>query len=198
MFLRDPPCGVNTLVYGESMKNKLTKSDWLEFGLKRLVKSGAGSLKAEPMAKAMDVSRGSFYWHFEDIAAFRGGVLELWRDKATIQVVEALNNEARPHDRLIKLLNLAFSSELDTDRAIRAWANENTIVAKMVAEVDAQRLQYLESLFTDCGFEDDDIRTRATFLYWAFLGQIATPKWRGTGTESIDVGQMVRLLLQKI
>ena len=57
------------------MADQLSARDWLDQGLKALAKSGFTSLKAEPLAKAMGVSRGSFYWHFADIAAFHAAVL---------------------------------------------------------------------------------------------------------------------------
>jgi AcrR family transcriptional regulator len=73
---------VNTVVYGEMsqgsrMNDQLTAKDWLDQGLKALTKSGFTALKAEPLAKAIGVSRGSFYWHFADIAAFHAAILKL-------------------------------------------------------------------------------------------------------------------------
>ena len=57
---------VNTVVYGGmsqdgNMVDQLSAQDWLNQGLKTLAKSGFTALKAEPLAKAMGVSRGSFY-----------------------------------------------------------------------------------------------------------------------------------------
>ena len=49
--------------------DQLSARDWLDQGLKTLARSGFTALKAEPLAKAMGVSRGSFYWHFADIGA---------------------------------------------------------------------------------------------------------------------------------
>ncbi len=56
------------------MADQLSAKDWLDQGLKTLAESGYTALKAEPLAKAMGVSRGSFYWHFADVEAVpRGG-----------------------------------------------------------------------------------------------------------------------------
>ena len=52
------------------MSDQLSAKDWVDQGLKALASSGFTALKAEPLAKALRVSRGSFYWHFADIAAF--------------------------------------------------------------------------------------------------------------------------------
>jgi AcrR family transcriptional regulator len=78
---------VNTVVYGElsqdaSMADQLSAADWLDQGLKTLAQSGFTALKAEPLARAMGVSRGSFYWHFADIGAFHAAILRHWREVA--------------------------------------------------------------------------------------------------------------------
>jgi AcrR family transcriptional regulator len=52
------------------MNGHLTKSDWIEHGLRTLASDGANALKSGPMATPLKVSRGSFYWHFRDIARF--------------------------------------------------------------------------------------------------------------------------------
>ena len=52
------------------MSDQLSAKDWVDQGLKALASRGFTALKAEPLAKALRVSRGSFYWHFADIAAF--------------------------------------------------------------------------------------------------------------------------------
>ena len=64
------------------MTDKLSATDWLDQGLRTLAESGFTALKAEPLAKAMGVSRGSFYWHFADIGAFHTALLQHWRDIA--------------------------------------------------------------------------------------------------------------------
>ena len=66
----------------ELMSDQLSAQDWLDQGLKTLAKNGFTALKAEPLAKAMGVSRGSFYWHFADIGAFHAAILTaLARDR---------------------------------------------------------------------------------------------------------------------
>jgi len=78
-----------------TMAEQLSAQDWVDLGLKTLAKSGFTALKAEPLAKAMRVSRGSFYWHFADIGAFHTAVLERWREVATEQIIAAV--EAGKH-----------------------------------------------------------------------------------------------------
>jgi len=79
------------------MADRLSAKDWLDMGLKTLAKSGFTALKAEPLAKAMGVSRGSFYWHFADIDAYHAAILKHWREVAAetiIAYVEAPSGNA--------------------------------------------------------------------------------------------------------
>ncbi|MBV9985736.1 helix-turn-helix domain-containing protein, partial [Bradyrhizobium sp.] len=62
------------------MTIQLSARDWLDLGLKVLARHGFAALKADRLAKTMGVSRGSFYWHFADIAAFHGAILKHWRE----------------------------------------------------------------------------------------------------------------------
>src|SRR5213080_4575890 len=84
MVLGRPPSVVNTVVYGtvlsgSKMTEQLSAKDWLDQGLKTLSERGFTALKAEPLAKALGVSRGSFYWHFADVGAFHTAILKHWR-----------------------------------------------------------------------------------------------------------------------
>jgi len=72
------------------MADQLSATDWLRQGLKTLAQSGFTALKAEPLAKAMGVSRGSFYWHFADIGVYHAAILKHWRDVAAEQVIANL------------------------------------------------------------------------------------------------------------
>jgi len=94
------------------MTDQLSAKDWLDQGLKTLARDGFTALKAEPLAKAMGVSRGSFYWHFADIGAFHAAILKQWREVAAEQIianVEAASNHENP---LTLLLRRVFGERL--------------------------------------------------------------------------------------
>jgi len=48
---------------------RLTRDIWIDAGLKALVSDGPAALAAEPMARRMKTTKGSFYWHFKDVPA---------------------------------------------------------------------------------------------------------------------------------
>ncbi len=166
---------VNTLVYGNRMRGRntndqLSAGDWLDQGLKTLAKDGFTALKAEPLAKTMGVSRGSFYWHFADIAAYHAAVLARWHEVAAEQIianVEAVSNDENP---LAVLLRRVFSERLTLERAVRTWASVDPAARTAVQAIDRRRLGYVENLLAQSGLSAELARARAQILYWAFLG----------------------------
>ena len=178
---------VNTHVYGPSMTERLTKSDWIKHGLRTLAKEGAGALKAGPMAAKLQVSRGSFYWHFKDIAEFRAELLRAWRERATDRVIQQMAERAEP-DRLNYLLKRAFSEERGLDRAMRSWAAEDGDVVAVVTSVDASRVAYIADLLVETGVEAGKAQARANFIYWAYLGQaiVMDPRHASIAESAVD------------
>lgn len=162
---------VNTLVYGQGMTDRLTKSDWIRHGLQTLASDGANALKVGAMADGLKVSRGSFYWHFRDIAEFRAQCLQDWQEQATDRVIRDLEAQKDRPDRLKQLMRRAFSGKRRLDRAIRSWAAQDRAVAAIVASVDARRVAYIAKMLAAAGVDGHKAGRRAAFLYWAYLGQ---------------------------
>src|ERR1041385_4375800 len=104
------------------MGDQLSAQDWVNAGLKVLIKSGFTALKAEPLAKAMGVSRGSFYWHFADIGAYHAAILKHWSEVAAERIIADLEASSEHDNPLLLLLRRTFSSKLALEKAVRSWA----------------------------------------------------------------------------
>ena len=183
---------VNTPVYGLGVTERLTKSDWIAHGLRTLTSYGVAGLKVGSMATGLQVSRGSFYWHFEDIADFRSQLLKSWQERTTDQVIRELETEAGP-ERLKQLLTRAFVARPTVDRAIRSWAAEDEDVAAIVASVDARRIAYIADLLVAAGVERQRAQRRATFLYWAWLGQTLVMDPRHASLADVEMDDICEL-----
>ena len=70
---------------------RLTRDDWLLTGLTALCEGGPGTLGAEPLARRVGATKGSFYWHFKDVPDFHGQLLGRWEKAAK----ELLASESR-------------------------------------------------------------------------------------------------------
>jgi AcrR family transcriptional regulator len=151
---------------------KLSKEDWLKHGMKVLAEEGFGALKADLMAKSLQVSRGSFYWHFKDLHAFHAALLEDWHTRATQQVIDWLEQTAEGSQRLNLLVQSAWKVSNRLERAMRAWATHSAEIATRLEAIDAQRIDYIAGLLESAGLNPNQARARAFFIASAYLGRI--------------------------
>ncbi len=175
------------------LNDQLSAKDWLDQGLKALASRGFTALKAEPLAKAMGVSRGSFYWHFADIAAFHAAILARWHEVAAEQIIANVEAASKDENPLALLLRRVFGERLTLERAVRTWASVDPAARAAVQAIDRRRLSYVESLLTQSGLSADAARARAQILYWAFLGFALSDQPLPKARQQAVLDELVRI-----
>jgi AcrR family transcriptional regulator len=178
------------------MTDQLSAKDWLDQGLKALAKRGFNALKADPLAKEMGVSRGSFYWHFADIAAYHAAILKHWREIAAERIIVDVEEAAADTDALPVLLRRVFSERPALENAVRSWASVNASARAAVQAIDQRRLGYVESLLNRAGLTDDVARARAQILYWAFLGYALTEQPLPKAKQQTIIDELLRMAVR--
>jgi AcrR family transcriptional regulator len=162
-------------------KPRLGTDDWLRAGIAALAESGPEALKAEPLARTLKSTKGSFYWHFKDVTDFRARLVAHWEMSAVSVLARAAEADVTAAERLHRLAEI-FASGGDmmgsAEPAIRAWAQSNHTVANAVAEVDVARLAYIRTVLSALGLTNPDF---ARVLYGAYLGMRALP---GDGSQN--------------
>jgi AcrR family transcriptional regulator len=178
------------------MSDQLSARDWLDEGLRVLAAKGVGALKAEPLAKAMGVSRGSFYWHFADIGAFRTAILAYWRDVSAERVIADLDAAAARENPLLLLLRRTFSSRLALEKAVRSWAVFDAEAKSAVLAIDRRRMDYIEGQLIAAGCDADVAQAGAQILYWTFVGYALSDKPLAKEKQEAVTNELVRFALQ--
>ncbi len=139
----------------------LQPSDWVRAGMKILAQSGVDMVLIPPLAKALGVTKGSFYWHFSSRDDLLMKLIEEWRQHATLRVIEIVERAgASPQEKIRLIAFIGTNSPIDefggaVELAVRNWARVNPNVRKVVADVDRQRLNYLTTLYKEIGSEVD-------------------------------------------
>ncbi len=152
------------------MSERLTADDWISFALKALAHEGFAVLRADVLARKMGISRGSFYWHFADLATFHARVIAHWKQVATEAIINDIERYETPAERLDALLRHGFGHGGSLETRVRIWAENNREAARAVNEVDQRRRIYMERLLQDAGVAAPLAATRAQLLYWTYLG----------------------------
>ncbi len=173
---------------------KLSREDWLQHGMKTLAEEGFAALKADLLARSLNVSRGSFYWHFRDLQEFHGALIEDWQSRATQQVIDWIEQTAKADQRLTLLMRRAWSVNNRTERAVRAWATHSPQIAMRLEAVDKQRIDYIASLLKSTGLTAKQARARATFAASAYLGRIVLGDGPYARMAPRDLDDIVALL----
>ncbi|MDK2657493.1 TetR/AcrR family transcriptional regulator [Cupriavidus consociatus] len=152
-------------------RGQLTPEDWIRAARALLVSRSVDAVRVEVLSKELEVTRGSFYWHFKDRDDLLNRMLESWRNEATEQIIYRFERRnLAPRDLVRDLLMLPFrgaaaQEAASTELAIRAWARRDERVRHVLDEVDAKRLSYISQCFSALGFGIAEARARAFSLY---------------------------------
>ena len=133
---------------GETMAppTRTPRSEWIRQGLRALAEGGPDAVRIEPLAKELGVSRGGFYWHFEDRSALLAAMLDTWEQATTEEVAEHWRAKAAIPAKLRRLFTLTSPSVVKTDLAIRDWARRDHAVAERLRRIDNRRMGHLRAL----------------------------------------------------
>jgi AcrR family transcriptional regulator len=168
----------------ENGSSRLDVNDWVNAALDLLGTHGVDAVSIVPLAKRLNVTKGSFYWHFEDRSALLTAMLRAWRKRATLAIIERLDkSEVRPEQLLHRLIELPFSSArsargASVELAIRLWAKRDSEAAAAIEEVDQHRLAYLSSNLRNLGLDAETAVARAYIVYSYILAESMLPGMR--------------------
>lgn len=175
---------------------RLGPEDWLLAGLAALETEGPEALKAESLARALGATKGSFYWHFKDIGAFKSELSEFWRRRAEIALQEAAETVATPGERLRDLPQTIGSGvdEARTEAAFRAWARFSLTAAEALSSIDEARIIHIRSVLDALGLTNPEF---ARIVYGAHLGMLTLPGGDGANESARSTLAAALLALQE-
>jgi AcrR family transcriptional regulator len=188
-------------------RESLGPSDWTDAALDALARGGITAVAVEPLAKALNTTKGSFYWHFADRNALLTATLELWEQRDTERVIANLDATQDAQSRLRRLLRLTFTAVADgsagstgtVELALQASAAQ-PLVSDTLNRVTKRRLALLTELYRGLGLSPARARDRALLAYTAYLGHAqvahATPDLLPRGRAlTAHVDQIVETLV---
>jgi AcrR family transcriptional regulator len=177
----------------KTTSSRLSREKWLKAGFEALAEAGAQALKAEPLARRLGTTKGSFYWHFADVPDFHNALLGQWEEMAISRIVTALASEYTPTGRLRRMGQVIADKGAGgvIEPAIRAWAKGDALAAEAVARVDQTRLEYLRELLGETGIQNPEM---ARIIYAASIGM--EDLGEGDANENArSMGSLVDLIL---
>ena len=172
------------------------RSSWIDEGLKVLAEGGPDAVRIDSLAKALGVTRGGFYWHFDDRQALLDAMLETWERRSIDEVLERVESEGGDaSDKVRRAGMLTFSPALlPVDLAVRDWARRDEAVGERLRRVDNGRMAYLRRLIGELSADEGDVEARSLLAFSLAIGNhfIAADHGPRSRTEVLEVA--VKLL----
>lgn len=157
----------------EKKNKQLNRDSWVLAAFEMLYVDGIDAVRVEPLATKLNVTKGSFYWHFKNRTELHDALLHYWEKEMTQSVLDAANEfHGSPKQRLINALREIVGNERTKyDPAVRNWARADIKVKKVVEYIDKIRLSFLYGLFADIGFDKQQAEIRSRLMYYYIMGE---------------------------
>jgi len=180
---------------GGGTNSRLSVDDWVQEGFRVLAEDGVKRLTLGRLCSRLGVTKGSFYWHFNDMPAYREALIGTWaavRDEDR-GYFDDLASEP-PRQRLSRMMTaLVGPRHWMLERAMREWARSESAVAAAVRASDRRVITAVRKAFLDEGFDPDqaDMRANATFAagigFLHLSGSRPSPQAAGRREEFLEV-----------
>ncbi len=156
----------------KSTRSRLDRDAWLKEALGALYEHGIDRVKVEVLSRRLGVTKGSFYWHFQDRGDLLRAMIDYWK-AMQLGLVQRMDDDPDPDPeaRLVALMAFIQSKDSRHDIGIRAWALVDESAASAVRAVDKKRMAFVESVFARLGFDPFESKLRARTLYFYQVGE---------------------------
>ena len=160
-------------------RSQLQRFDWLKSALEIFVSEGIEAVRITRLAEDLEVTRGSFYWHFKNREDLLHSLVSFWKDKNTAAITEPLDEAKSLSDGVLRFFEACLDpTQFDPrlDLALREWARRSDSIHQLVDDEDAARMFYQRF-----DYPMPQALIRARVLYYSQIGFYAL----GT-RESLD------------
>ncbi len=149
----------------------LSREAWVRAASNLIAQEGVPAVAVEPLALALGVTKGSFYWHFKNRDELIRAALEAWEQDQSVDVVSRYGGISDPLRRLRVLLFAAFEdAENGKFFAALGVSSQDPRVQPFLRRATARRLAFGFEAFRALGLAEAEARERALLACAAYAG----------------------------
>jgi AcrR family transcriptional regulator len=154
-------------------RQTLTAEHWAEAALDVIASGGIEAVAVEPLARTLNVTKGSFYWHYTNRDALVARALEVWERHETVEMIGRAEQEPSPRERIHTFFRSAANTDARSERILLALSGSKHAAARAcVQRVTEAWRAYIETCYRGLGMEPAAARNWATFAYSTFMGTV--------------------------
>ena len=174
------------------------RSRWIEEGLRALAEGGPDAVRVEALAQALGVTKGGFYWSFDDRRALLDEMLDAWERALVDEVIERVDGQggdARARLQALFALATTHHDLLRIDLAVRDWARRDAGVAERLRHADNRRMDYMRALFGAFSADEAEVEMRCMVAFSLWIGNEFVAADHGERSRGEVLGLVLRRLL---
>jgi AcrR family transcriptional regulator len=148
----------------------LQAADWLAAAVARFAEQGIEAVRIELLARDLNVSKGSFYWHFSDRNDLLERLLDDW-ERGELLFFEAEDGHVSAASRWARYIERAADPRrIRMEVALRAWARRDERVAHRLAAVERKQTASIAGVLRDVGFQGRSAELWSEIVHMVSLG----------------------------
>lgn len=160
-----------------------------------MASGGPDAVRVEQLARELGVTKGGFYWQFNDRGALLGEMLDTWERLLVDEVIEEIETRGgNARTKLRRLFALASDETVSIDLAVRDWARRDKTVATRLRRVDNRRMDYMRSLFGAFCPDEDDVEVRCVLAFSLWIGNHFMAADHGARTRR----EVIKLIMKRL
>ncbi len=155
---------------GKDKSSRRSSTDLLDAGLELLAEHSVQQLTIDALCRQLDVTKGSFYHHFNGRADYLERMLAHWVDVWTIGSVNQVNANASAIERFDAIVDKSKNFPHGPEISIRSWAQRDPLARRYLEKVDSIRMNYLFEIFNELSGDADRAFLLSRISYSLFVG----------------------------
>ena len=155
-------------------QGRLAREDWVSAAIELLIEEGVEAVQITDLARRLNITRGSFYWHFEGRDSLLQALAAEWQNRNSGVMLSVLKPVRTLDEGILAIVQLwEGTSGFDPglDRAVREWARQSDWLAPLVRTEDDGRIEDIATFLKKWGFPATEADVRARILYFTQVGQ---------------------------
>jgi AcrR family transcriptional regulator len=148
-----------------------TVEDWEEAALDVIAARGIAAVSIPELARTLDVTKGSFYWHFAGLDDLVRRAVARW-DRLDKETLDQIRTVEDPVARLRTLFAEAMAATRAQSLYLALAVSPSTAIAAALRKVSSRRLKLLADTYQELGMPELAAQQQALLAYSAYIGGI--------------------------
>ena len=158
----------------------LQPDDWIRAAFARLAAEGIESVRIELLARDLGVSKGSFYWHFQDREELLAKMFERWEKDENDWLDETVITP-KAAARWARFVHHCTDLQLARlESAMRTWSRRDERIAARISAIEKKRIAHIASVLRAIGFVAPAAESWAEITLLVYLG------WLDRATRDLE------------